>query len=277
MRRLIDCFLFYNELDMLAYRLTVLNDTVDAFVIVEAPLTFTGRPKPFFFEEHRDRFAAFASKIVHVKLDGLPYPNPDVGNNEQWTNENHQRDRLIDGVQTFPGLRDDDIVLLSDVDEIFDPTTLTKLRDDLSDDALYAFRMKYHSYNVNVIRDLDWYHPKAFSVRCWKDVLQRRPLSSVRLLGITETCPCRLNVVERGGWHLSYFGSPAFVRNKIENFSHQEFCNERILNLSGIEARMAAGTDIMAQEEVVFRKVPACRNVYLPPRYDTLLADYVVL
>ncbi len=39
--KVIDCFIFYNELDMLKFRLNELNDIVDYFVIVECTKTNT--------------------------------------------------------------------------------------------------------------------------------------------------------------------------------------------------------------------------------------------
>ena len=48
-RRIIDCFIFYNEFDMINYRLNVLNDIVDFFVIVESTHTFSGREKKNIF------------------------------------------------------------------------------------------------------------------------------------------------------------------------------------------------------------------------------------
>jgi len=38
-----NCFLFYDEFDLLDIRLAELGDVVDTFVLVEAPYTFTGR------------------------------------------------------------------------------------------------------------------------------------------------------------------------------------------------------------------------------------------
>ena len=36
MVKIIDCFLFYNELDLLIYRINLLHNIVDYFVIVES-------------------------------------------------------------------------------------------------------------------------------------------------------------------------------------------------------------------------------------------------
>ena len=46
---LIDCFIFYNELEMLEYRLN--NSEADYFVIVEATLTHVGNPKKLYYEK----------------------------------------------------------------------------------------------------------------------------------------------------------------------------------------------------------------------------------
>ena len=53
--RIIDSFTFYNELDILFYRLTLLTDVVDFFVLVEATHTHTGHPKPLIFQENAER------------------------------------------------------------------------------------------------------------------------------------------------------------------------------------------------------------------------------
>ena len=56
---IVDCFPFFNELDLLEIRLNILKDVVDKFVLVEASKTQTKLDKPFYFEDHKDRFADF--------------------------------------------------------------------------------------------------------------------------------------------------------------------------------------------------------------------------
>lgn len=46
--KIIDCFIFYNELDLLTYRFNLLNDIVDYFIIVESTHTFVGKEKNCF-------------------------------------------------------------------------------------------------------------------------------------------------------------------------------------------------------------------------------------
>ena len=67
--------MFFNELNMLKYRLAVLNDTVDLFVIVEATHTHSGKPKDLFLRDHFDEFAKYHHKII---LDAVIKRDPDA-------------------------------------------------------------------------------------------------------------------------------------------------------------------------------------------------------
>lgn len=49
--RIYDCFLFFNELEILDVRLHELYDHVDKFVIVESVETFRGNPKPYILKK----------------------------------------------------------------------------------------------------------------------------------------------------------------------------------------------------------------------------------
>ena len=52
--KIVDCFTFYNELELLNYRLNILDDVVDYFVIVEATHTFIGNEKKLYFNEYKE-------------------------------------------------------------------------------------------------------------------------------------------------------------------------------------------------------------------------------
>ena len=52
--KIYDCFTYYNEADMVHIRFEELKDVVDYFVVVESSQTFTGKPKPFYFDDLPD-------------------------------------------------------------------------------------------------------------------------------------------------------------------------------------------------------------------------------
>ena len=95
--KIIDGFTFYNELDMLYYRLSVLDDVVDYFIIVEATKTHAGKDKPLFFEDNKHLYEKFMHKIIHIVDEELIVP--DTTKNEQWYNEIHQRDEIKKGLE----------------------------------------------------------------------------------------------------------------------------------------------------------------------------------
>ena len=122
--KIIDCFIFYNEVNMLEYRLNLLWNVVDYFVICEASRTFIGNQKEYYLDN--SRFTLYGSKIIQIKID-LPYPNPDISKNEQWLNESYQRDNLSQGIDYLVKnnkISNNELTIINDVDEIPDPNTL---------------------------------------------------------------------------------------------------------------------------------------------------------
>ena len=116
MRRIFDCFIFYNEIELLKYRFELLKDVVDTFIIVEANITFSGKPKEMYFKN-------FGVKNIIYKVVDLPFKNPT--NEQVWENEKFQRNFME---TCLKDILDDDIVIFSDVDEIPDPETLKMLK-----------------------------------------------------------------------------------------------------------------------------------------------------
>ncbi len=107
--KVFDCFLFYNELEILELRLNELDPYVDFFVLAEAEETFRGNKKPMIFHENRKRFSKFLPKIKYVPIRGH------IEAEKPFDREQMQRDHLAYGIMDA---NENDIILLSDVDEI---------------------------------------------------------------------------------------------------------------------------------------------------------------
>ena len=69
---IVDCFTFYNEMDVLKRRLRYLNSVVDKFVLVESTVTHRGEPKELYYEKHKEEFSEWNDKIVHVVVRDNP-------------------------------------------------------------------------------------------------------------------------------------------------------------------------------------------------------------
>ena len=69
---LVDCFIFYNEIDVLKKRLRYLDGVVDKFVLVESTVTHRGEEKKLFFDENKKEFEEWSGRIIHVIIRDNP-------------------------------------------------------------------------------------------------------------------------------------------------------------------------------------------------------------
>ncbi|MFZ2310324.1 MAG: N-acetylglucosaminyltransferase, partial [Patescibacteria group bacterium] len=115
-----DCFTFFNELDLLEIRLNILDGVVDKFVLVEATKTFSNIDKPLYFNENKERFKKFEDKIIHIIVDDYPVFET------AWTYDWHQRNCIARGLVNC---KLDDVILVSDLDEIPDPSKIIEYKD----------------------------------------------------------------------------------------------------------------------------------------------------
>jgi beta-1,4-mannosyl-glycoprotein beta-1,4-N-acetylglucosaminyltransferase len=265
--KIIDGFIFYNELDLLSYRLKILNDVVDYFVIVESTHTFVGKEKPLFFRDNQERFAEYRHKIIHIIVEDMPYihPNINIGAGQQWQNEGAQRDAIAAGFAKIKELDPEDILIITDLDEIPDPRTLSRIKAGDIPVDISILHMDLYYYNLHVRHIDKWYWSKIMSYK--KFVESNKTCSMIR--GIT-----RCAIIAKGGWHLSYFGDYEFMKNKTENFSHQEYNDARFTDVSKIEERVKHGVDLYGRPFVSFDNIPIRDNTYLPIDYDQYLTKY---
>ena len=123
--QVVDCFTFFNELDILELRLAELDNVVDFHVLVEATHTFTGQRKKLYYDEVKaePRFAKYLHKIVHLVIRNGVHETAQLSSEQVWKREHFQRDQINRGLDRLK-LKETDILLISDVDEIPDATTV---------------------------------------------------------------------------------------------------------------------------------------------------------
>jgi len=260
--KIIDCFGFYNELDLLYYRLKLLYDVVDVFVICESTKTFAGNDKELFYENNKSRYQEFESKIVHIINDEL-ISDPKYA----WYNENHQRNYLNVGIQKL-NLSDDDQICISDLDEIPDPLILGYFKYcNKQFDHVACLEMDYYYFNLTTKCSIEWVGFVIQSYRYYKEIGCSPQKLRMEL-------PRQPAIVGRGGWHLSYFGDPTFVSNKIQQFAHQEYNYKQFTNIDLIEKRIQGRQDLYGRQDYIFENIPIEKNTYLPPNYDIYLTNY---
>lgn len=111
-----DAMVFSHELDMLEIHLTELDPVVDRFVIMESDVTYSGKPKPLYFKENRQRFSKWDHKIsykpfANTRTEDFSYQPGDFALETQ---QRHAMTQFINFLGIPPGT----LVLVADVDEI---------------------------------------------------------------------------------------------------------------------------------------------------------------
>jgi beta-1,4-mannosyl-glycoprotein beta-1,4-N-acetylglucosaminyltransferase len=283
--RVFDCFLFNDELDLLEIRLNELAPAVDRFVLAEAPLTFSGRPKPLHFRDNRARFAAFEPKLVHVVVEGGPELTA-------WRQRERQCNALIGGLRDA---RPDDIVLLSDADEIVSRRAIDALRDaPPAAGEVVCFELRMFNFFLNLEIDEPWLRsgPRAALL---KDIRTMERLRKVRgpssspfknaMRGLKASLQMgrvtRRRVVAEAGWHFSYLGGEAAIRNKLQSYAAHDKVPADLLDAERLAERIRSRRSIsnMGSGRMIPRPIDDSFPSHLqahPERYAHLIATDAV-
>lgn len=255
--KIVDSFIFFNELELLDIRLNVLNDSVDKFILVESTVSHTGKEKPLYYQENKHLFEKFNHKIVHCVVDDTPNsfeeaqtrllaPKDELEKNilmhclttsnvpwgeTQWLREFYQHESTRRGM-LLADLDDEDICFVSDLDEIWNPNTTYQF-DDYN---VYKLKQHVHMAFLNLRSSEDWagtYYTKYKNLK---------NASANHLDTVART---QHIFVENGGWHFTYQGGLDRIKTKLENYGHQEYNNEEVKQL--IQHRLDAGLDVLGR------------------------------
>lgn len=232
---------------------------MDNFIIVEATRTHAGNAKPLYYAENKDKFSKFESKIIHIVVDDLkPNVSHTPGNrldDDVWKNENCHRNGIDRGIQSL-GLSDEDLIMISDLDELPNMDTIYEVIRLVMDTKKIAFALEQdmYYYNLTSKQQTRWYSARIVSYYFYVNNTGCSPQR------------CRMSQVQyvsNGGWHLSYFGGASFIRNKLVNFAHQEFNSDKYTDIKVIEEKIKTKTNLF--DTVEFMHIPMTENINLPP------------
>lgn len=207
--RVIDTFIFNNELDALEIRLHELKDVADVHIIAEFPLTFQGKEKPLYFQKHSmdPRFSKFANKIVHLDmsvgdikkvLGDFKVPN---------RTEKLQRKMILDLLRTMKATGKDDVIIHSDSDEIPSAAAIRQFISSGVDRSVIVTGLYRYFFNLYF---QDWKHLFVVKGSVLKEV---SCLDTFRKQTVNKWSRIR------GGWHFSPVGNFDFILQKYQTFS----------------------------------------------------------
>jgi len=220
MRRVFDCTIINDELDMLELRFRTLEDVVDTFIVVEARQTHSGRPKPFHVAENPARFARWAGRTVLVNFDPIE--------TDSWRREYEHRAHIAWGwglAKAKPG----DLLIVADVDEIPRPEAVAQIGPQGA-----RLELDFYYYNAHTRVNEGW------SIGALPYGVEADP-NHVRTLAGHD-----VPVIEHAGWHLSYMGGAARIAGKLDDFMHHADpgIRETPRDLAWIQNRIDRGEDL---------------------------------
>lgn len=223
--KILDAFLFYNELDLLKVRLGYLGEHVDQFIITEANIDFAGKPKPFLLNSERIRSLPFSEKIVYhqefIDLDSLAWRYKRIRYQKRkskflWAIQDAQRNSLLKPLRNYSK---SDIVIFSDLDEfpaipaLHEAIKVLNLSSSKSDRLALSLQQLFFYFNVNSCAHEDLFYGSVIAKNA--AVFRFKPH---KLRADKNDLPH----IESGGWHFSYFMDEEKIINKVLAISDVE-------------------------------------------------------
>ncbi len=242
--KIYDCFSYWDEDLLLDLRLNILNNYVDFFVIAEGNKTWQNNSKKLRFDIKK--FSKFKDKIIYLPVTDMP------DGDDPYLRENFQRNYLSNGLKNSS---DEDLIMISDLDEIPNPLTLIKFKKKL---RYAAFAQKHFYYKMNLLSNN---YPKWFGTRiCVKKYLKSPQW--LRNLKFKKRPIWRLdkfrlnNILSDGGWHFCNLKTASDLLYKYRNlcetndpYNFKEFIDEKYLDEKKIQESINTGTDLIGRDD----------------------------
>jgi len=233
MSKLIDTFPFFDELDLLELRLEYLNDVVDKFILVEGIYSHQGKKKELYFEKNKSIFKKYLNKIEHVivddypLIDGKPYT-------DHFTYDYHTRNAILNGLTKIKS-NENDIILISDVDEFPDKEMFHKFNGKLS---VFKHFMMYFKFNL---RCINFEYDYGDGLWAGTRMLKKKDITTPQAIRMIKPKKYpwwridrkKINFIN-GGWHFRYLGDGKKLFIEFQNRSIG-YTEKRLTELSEID------------------------------------------
>ena len=231
-----DCFQYFNEDHIVDLRLNILNKYVDFFVISESTKTHQGSNKKLNFNVNN--FSKFKNKIKYIVADYKEDVNFINHSGGESLIEKHQRNSLMEGIENA---HLDDLIILSDSDEIPDLTKLNQIR---TGSKYIAFSQMMFMYKLNLenLNENNWIGTK---IALKKNISSMQALRDLKFKKYPFWRIDKKNLQTiKGGWHFSFLQTPQDIKKKIKSFSHGEFNTQDNTDDEKIREKISQGIDI---------------------------------
>lgn len=216
-----DVFFYNGELDVLRIHLNVMNDHVDRFIIVEATKTFTGKDKHLYFFQHERYVEKYWKKIDYFVINkwddqalwDMAAASPNTKGADHWKMEFYQKEFIQKAIKK---LRDDDLCIIGDVDEIIDPTV------EFRSETPVKAKLRVYAYYLNNLSDEQF----------WGTLMAQYKDIKGNCLNHMRSDPSLRSQGEPLGWHFTSIGGEQMVRRKLnDSYTEQSYNTPEVQSL----------------------------------------------
>ena len=244
--KVFDCTAYFDEELMMDIRFNILNNHVSKFIVVESRYSHSGKKKKLNF--NLKRFSEFRHKILYLVIEDEPKNLLEIKNND--TDSAIKRLNSIKRLEQarnymMEGLKDaseDDIVLLSDSDEIpnLDVCDIKNIGNDI-----YIFEQKMFNYKFNLYYDLiPWFGTRACKIKnlksfAWlKDLkIKKYPYWRIDVL-FSDLKSNKVKIIKNAGWHFNNLLTAEKLYNKLINQGHHNEFDDSGITLENLKAKI---------------------------------------
>ena len=244
--KIFDCFMYFDENLLLDLRLNILDKYVDYFVIVESNFNHKGERKKLNF--NINDYKNFENKIIYLIYDKISDNEEKILADDDYNSknvkyifnaihrENGQRNFLINGLNKA---NDDDIILISDLDEIPNLNNLD-LRNIKEKLIFFNQEMFYYKFNLK-LPNLNWVGTRSCKKKNLKSPQWLRNIKSKKYpfyrldLFFSDNKYSDIKFINDGGWHFTNIKTAEQIKYKFESYLHHREFDIKPLSVSEIE------------------------------------------
>ena len=221
MNKVYDCIPFYQSNILFELRLKTLEKYVDFFVVCEATKTHSGSKKKLNFD--LKKFIKITNKIKYIVVDNIPNKLDTKYN--KYPLYNYQIDELS---KVTCQASDEDIIIVSDEDEIPSPEALVKFKSDKYKYGIFLQKVFYYKFNIQNLTEYEgnkWPGSRICKKKFLKSFSWFRSLKTKnsKLPFWKFWKEKNIQLLENGGWHFTYLMDYNKISEKIKSSEHQEF------------------------------------------------------
>lgn len=244
--KVFDCTAYFDEELMMDIRFNILNNHVSKFIVVESRYSHSGKKKKLNF--NLKRFSEFKHKILYLVIEDEPKNLLEIKNNDSDSAIKRLNSiKRLEQARNYmmEGLKDaseDDIVLLSDSDEIpnLDVCDIKNIGNDI-----YIFEQKMFNYKFNLYYDLiPWFGTRACKIKnlksfAWlKDLkIKKYPLWRIDVL-FSDLKSNKVKIIKNAGWHFNNLLTAEKLYNKLINQGHHNEFDDSGITLENLKAKI---------------------------------------